>query len=169
MVTKKLALCGLSTAMVLQGCATAPMGPSMVAAKGPNVTFDQYEQDQAVCKQYASQETAGQAEQANNNAVGSAVLGTVLGAGLGAAIGGGRGAAIGAAGGAAIGTSVGANQSTWSNMSIQQRYDSVYLQCMSAKGNTVPVYQPPPPAYYYRYQPPPPGYYAPPPPPPPGY
>jgi uncharacterized protein YcfJ len=159
---------GLAAVLLVEGCATAPYGPSVVAIKGPDKTFDQYEQDQATCKQYAQQETAGQAEAANNQAVGAGVLGTVLGAGLGAAIGGGRGAAIGAASGAAIGTGVGANQSSWANMSIQQRYDSVYLQCMSAKGNTVPqAYPPPPPAYYYR---PAPGYYyPPPPPPPPGY
>jgi uncharacterized protein YcfJ len=162
----KLAATGLVAVLLVEGCTMQPMGPSVVAAKGPNVSFDQYEQDNAVCKQYASQETAGQAQQANNNAVGAGILGTVIGAGLGAAIGGGRGAAIGAASGAALGTTVGANQSQWANMSIQQRYDSVYLQCMQAKGNIAPVYQPPPPAYYYPAPPPPPAYY---PPPPPGY
>jgi uncharacterized protein YcfJ len=163
MKQRKLAAFGLAATLLVEGCATAPMGPSVVAAKGPNVTFDQYEQDQATCKQYASQETAGQAEAANNEAVGAGVIGTVAGAALGAAVGGGRGAGIGAASGAVVGGSIGANQSAWANMSIQQRYDSVYLQCMSAKGNVVPTYAPPPPAYYYPA--PPPAYYYPPPPP----
>ena len=167
MTQRKMAAAGLTAVLLIQGCATAPLGPTVYATAGQGKTYDQFMQDQTSCEQYASQQTAGQAEQANNQAVGAGVLGTVLGAGLGAAIGGGRGAAIGAASGAVLGTSVGANQSAWSNMSIQQRYDSVYLQCMSAKGNTVPTYQPPPPAYYYR---PAPGYYyPPPPPPPPGY
>ena len=175
MIRSKVAIAGLAAVLAVEGCATAPMGPSVAAGRGQGKSYDQYAQDNAVCKQYASQETAGQAQQANNNAIGGAVLGTVIGAGLGAAIGGGRGAAIGAASGAALGTGIGANQSSWANMSIQQRYDSVYLQCMSAKGNQVPYYQPPPPAYSYGappppppgYYPPPPGYY--PPPPPPGY
>jgi uncharacterized protein YcfJ len=167
MMHSKTAALGLTAVLLIQGCATAPVGPTVYAAKGPNKTFDEFEQDTAVCKQYASQEVAGQAEKANNEGVGAAVLGTVLGAGLGAAVGGGRGAAIGAAAGAGVGTSVGANQSAWAGMSIQQRYDSVYLQCMSAKGNQVPSYAPPPPGYYYPA--PPPGYYPPPPPPPPGY
>lgn len=50
----------------------------------------------ATCRQYADQQTAALRAQAGNQAVGSAVVGTVLGAGIGAAVGGGRGAAIGA-------------------------------------------------------------------------
>jgi len=165
MKQSRLTAVGLTAVLVVSGCATAPMGPTVVAMAGQGKSPDQYEQDNATCKQYASQETAGQAEQANNQAVGAAVLGTVLGAGLGAAIGGGHGAAIGAASGAALGTGIGASNSQWSNMTIQQRYDSVYLQCMSAKGNTVPSYQAPPQGYYPA---PAPGYYYPPPP-PPGY
>ena len=52
----------------------------------------------------------GQAQAANNQAVGGAVLTTVLGAGLGAAIGGGHGAAIGAASGAGLGAGLGAGR-----------------------------------------------------------
>ena len=156
MKQSKWTAAGMTAVLLVGACATAPMGPTVVATAGQGKSFDEFAQDQAVCKQYASQETAGQAEQANNQAVGSAVLGTVLGAGLGAAIGGGRGAAIGAASGAVVGTGIGANQSQWSNMTIQQRYDSVYLQCMSAKGNTVPTYQAPAPAPGYYYPPPPP-------------
>jgi uncharacterized protein YcfJ len=163
--SKTLAL-ALTTVLLVEGCATAPLGPTVYVTKGPNKTFDQFQEDAATCKQYASQEVQGQADQANNQAVGSAVIGALAGAALGAAIGGGgRGAAIGAASGGALGTAVGANQSQWASMGIQQRYNSVYLQCMSAKGNQVPVYTAPPPAYYYPY--PAPGYYPPPPPPPP--
>lgn len=170
MKQSKLAAFGMTAVLLIQGCATAPLGPTVAATAGPGKSFDQFEQDAAVCKQYASQETAGQAEQANNQAVGAGLLGTILGAGLGAAVGGGRGAAIGAASGAVVGTGIGANQSTWANWSIQQRYNSVYLSCMSAKGNTVPTYMPPPAPYGYpAAPPPPPGYYYPPPPPPPGY
>ena len=100
---------------------------------------------------------AGQAQNANNRAVGAAAIGTVLGAGLGAAIGGGRGAAIGAGSGAIAGTGVGMGGSSNEQYGIQQQYDNAFAQCMYAKGNMVPGYGPmmvnaPPPP------PPPPGY-----------
>jgi hypothetical protein len=53
-------------------------------------------------------------------------------------------------------------------MSVQQRYDVAYSQCMYSRGNQVPGYVQPPPPAYAPPPPPPPGY-PPPPPPPPGY
>jgi uncharacterized protein YcfJ len=163
--------CAVTALLGLTACAATPMGPSVSVMPGPNKPFDVFAQDQAMCKDYASQQVAGQAEAANNRAIGSAVIGTVLGAGLGAAVGGGRGAAIGAGAGAMVGTGYGASGSDYANLPIQRRYDISYSQCMYSRGNQVPGYyaQPayapgPPPGY----APPPPGY-APPPPPPPGY
>ena len=150
-------------AALLAGCATEPMGPTIPVMPGPNKSFEAFQADEQVCEQYASQRVAGAAESANHTALGEALLGTALGAGLGAAVGGGRGAAIGAASGAVVGTSVGANTSGWAQMSIQQRYDITYAQCMSSKGDQVPG-----PRHPHRYPPPPPPGY-PPPPPPPGY
>ena len=155
----------LATLMLVAGCAAPPPGPTVGVMPPPNKPFDAFQQDQAYCRQYADSQTAGQAEAANNQAVGGAILGTVLGAGLGAAIGGGRGAAIGAASGAALGTGVGASNSQAQQYSIQQRYDMAYSQCMYSRGNQVPGYAPPPPPP--GYPPPPPG--EAPPPPPPGY
>jgi uncharacterized protein YcfJ len=92
---------------------------------------------------------AGQAQSANNRAVGTAAITTVLGAGLGAAIGGGRGAAIGAGSGALGGAAIGAGGSSNQQLSIQQQYDNAYAQCMFTRGNMVPgmgpaMMQPPP-------------------------
>jgi uncharacterized protein YcfJ len=173
------------TAMILAtaGCATQPMGPRVAVMPAPNKPFEVFQQDQAICKQYADQQVSGQVQTANNQAVGGAVLGTVLGAGLGAAVGGGRGAAIGAAGGAVAGTAVGANGSQAVGRGIQHEYDNAYSQCMYSRGNQVASYQrsysPPPPSYAPpapppSYGPPPPGYSNPsqggyPPPPAPGY
>jgi uncharacterized protein YcfJ len=171
MKQSRVAALGLVAALAVEGCAAPPPGPTVFAARGPNVTQDQFQRDDATCQQYAYQTTARIADQANTNAVGAGVVGTILGAGLGAAVGGGRGAAIGAASGAVVGSSIGANQSAWANLSLQQRYNSIYLQCMSASGNAVPAYTLPPRVYYYVPAPPPPPppvYYAPPPP-PPGY
>jgi outer membrane lipoprotein SlyB len=152
-----------AAAALLAGCVTQPMGPTIPVMPGPNKSLEAFQADEATCEQYASHRVAGQAEAANTTAVGEALLGTALGAGLGAAVGGGRGAEIGAASGAVVGTSVGANTSGWAQMSIQQRYDVSYAQCMETRGDHVPG-----PRHPHRYPPPPPpGAY--PPPPPPGY
>jgi uncharacterized protein YcfJ len=165
MKQNRLAVSGLAATLLIAGCATPPPGPTVMAAKGPNISDAQYQQDQSICAEHARQITAREADEANNRAVGAGVIGTLAGAALGAAVGGGRGAAIGAASGAVVGGSIGANQSAWSNMPLQRRYDSLYLQCMSATGNSVPYYYMPPPVAYYYPAPaaPPPVYYAPPP------
>jgi hypothetical protein len=139
-------------AVMLAGCAQTPMGPTVQVMPGPGKSFDMFQADQANCKGYAASQVQGQADAANQQAVGTGVLGTVLGAGLGAAIGGaagnaGAGAAIGAASGAGLGTAYGANGSSYAQMSIQQQYDNAFSQCMYAKGEQVPGFAPlaPPP------------------------
>jgi uncharacterized protein YcfJ len=124
------------------GCVTQPTGPMVQVMPAPNKPFEVFRQDQATCMDYASTQVAGGAQQANNQQVGTAVVGTVLGAGLGAAIGRGRGAAVGAAEGAIVGTAIGATPAQWAQMSLQQRYDSSYAQCMYEHGNQVPGYAP---------------------------
>ncbi|MDR3417310.1 MAG: hypothetical protein P4L83_14080 [Nevskia sp.] len=171
----------LACAATLAACATEPMGPTVQVLPGRNKPFDAFQNDQAVCEQYASQQVAGQADAANQRGLGEAVLTTALGAGLGAAIGGGQGAGVGAAAGSLVGANVGAGTSTQAGGSIQHQYDMAYTQCMYSKGNQLPqparpVYVTPPPVYYPApvYAPPPPVYYPAPaypayPPPPPGY
>jgi uncharacterized protein YcfJ len=173
----------VAVSLFATACATPPMGPRVAVMPGPNKPFEVFQQDEAVCRQYASAQVGGEAQQANNQAVGGAVLGTLLGAGLGAAVGGGRGAAIGAAGGAVAGTAVGANGSERSQYGIQRQYDTAYQQCMYSKGNQVAGYQSAPPAYRPPPSYGPPSSYGPPPaygppssyqqqpnyPPPPGY
>jgi hypothetical protein len=156
----------LAPALLLSACVSEPMGPTIAVMPAPNKPFDVFQGDQALCKQFASDQTAGGAQQANNRQVGTAVVGTLLGAGLGAAIGGGSGAAIGAGAGALGGTAVGAGPAQGAQYSLQQRYDTAYAQCMYSRGNQVPGYYqprgapPPPPGYGYApgYPPPPPGY-----------
>ena len=141
----------LGPALLLAACAQTPMGPTVAVMPAPGKPFDVFQSDQLVCKQYAESQVAGQAENANMRAVGAAALTTALGAGLGAAIGGGRGAGIGAASGALGGTGIGAMTSDNANMTIQQRYDISFSQCMYSRGNQVqgfvpnqPVGAPPP-------------------------
>jgi outer membrane lipoprotein SlyB len=174
MKLKAVALITAAT-LALSGCVTPPVGPTIPANPGSGKSFEAFQQDEQACETYASQRVAGQAEAANNRAVGSAIIGTALGAGLGAAVGGGRGAGIGAASGAVVGSSIGSDQSEGAQYGIQRRYNIAYGECMTSHGNSVPSfggypprgYPPPPPPGYGPPPPPPPGYY--PPPPPPGY
>src|SRR5262249_36049523 len=124
-VRLKATAVGIATLIALAGCATPPAGPTAGVMPGPNTAFTRSSADQAVCKQWADSQGAGQAQVANNQALGGAAVGTLLGAGLGAAIGAaagspGIGAAVGAASGATLGTAAGANSSAYQNMPIQQ-------------------------------------------------
>lgn len=132
----------LAPIVLLAGCAQPPMGPTVPVMPGPGKSFETFQYDQSVCKQYAQQMVAGQVQNANMQGVGAAAVTTVIGAGLGAAIGGGRGAAIGAASGAGVGAGIGASSSANAQYSIQQQYDNAYAQCMYSKGEAVPGYAP---------------------------
>jgi uncharacterized protein YcfJ len=105
---------------------------------GPNTSFSQFQNDQAVCRNFADQAVRDQARGANLRGIGTAALTTALGAGLGAAIGGGQGAGIGAAAGALGGTALGARNSSNANASIQAQYDNAFASCMFSLGNSVP-------------------------------
>lgn len=137
----------LATLAGLAGCASTPLGPSVQVMPGRGKTFETFQVDQAACKAYAGDQVKGQAEAANNRAVGAALLTTALGAASGAAIGSvvgdaGSGAAIGAAAGIGGGTAIGATGNSYDQMGIQQQYDNAFSQCMYAKGEQVPGFTP---------------------------
>jgi len=161
----------VAASLLLGACAHEPLGPRVAVMPGQGKPFEVFQQDQSMCQAYANQQVGGEARDANNRAVGSAVLGTLLGAGLGAAAGGGQGAAIGAGAGAVAGTAYGASGSQYDQGGIQRQYDIAYTQCMYSRGNQVPGYGGRPRAYNPPtapgYAPPPSGYGSPPP--PPGY
>jgi hypothetical protein len=152
----------LAPALLLSACATEPVGPTIGVMPAPRKSFDAFQGDQAVCKNFASGQIAGGTQSANNRQIGTAVIGTLLGAGLGAAIGGGQGAAIGAGAGALGGTAVGGGAAANSGYTLQQQYNLAYAQCMYTRGNQVPGYVPPgysqPPTPVYVAPAPPPGY-----------
>lgn len=164
-----------SAVAALSGCASLPTGPSVMVLPAAGKSFEQFQVEDAACRQWAAQQVGGPpgAPVNQNTAVGAAV-GTAVGAGLGAAIGAasghaGAGAAIGAGAGLLGGAAAGANADQASGWNAQRRYDMAYQQCMYAKGNQLPgVY---PSAYRATIPPPPPGAYrsapAPPPAPPP--
>jgi len=158
--------------LIAGGCVTVPTGPSVMALPGTGKTFEQFQADDAVCRQWALRQTGTTPEAAaTQSTVGGAAIGTVGGAALGAALGAvsghaGTGAAIGAGGGLLVGTAAGASAGQTSGLNAQRRYDNSYQQCMYSNGNQIPVRgraaapagAPPPP-------PPPPPFGVPPPPP----
>jgi len=162
----------LLLAVSLGGCVTVPTGPSVMLLPGSGKSFEQFQMDDAACRQWAGQMTGVPPQEvANQNTAAGAVAGTFIGAGLGAAIGAAAGnpaagAAIGAASGLLVGTSAGANAGQAYGWEAQRRYDTSYSQCMYAKGNQIPgtsrrntrTYRPappppPPPDYYYSEPP----------------
>jgi hypothetical protein len=149
-------------ASLLAGCAMQPLGPTVRVMPAPYKPFEVFEREQADCEDYASSQVAGEAQQANNRALGAAALGAGLGLALGAATGDGHAASFGAAAGGTAGTVIGADQSDRANFGIQRRYDIAYAQCMYSKGNQVPGFAdarrgppPPPPPGEGRYRRPP--------------
>ena len=130
---------------VMSGCATVPHGPSVMVLPGSTKSFEQFQADDAVCRQWASQQVGTTAQKSSTEStVGGAVIGTVVGAAAGAALGAAAGnPAIGAAAGAGVGllggTAIGASRGDAHGGSVQRRYDMSYTQCMYAKGNQVPV------------------------------
>ncbi len=130
--------------LALGGCATLPSGPSVRVLPGPGKSFEEFMADDAVCRQWASQQLGQSPQQtADQSAVSGAVVGTAAGAVLGAVIGSAsghasEGAAIGAGSGLLVGTAQGASAGQYSGMAAQRRYDIAYEQCMYAKGDQIP-------------------------------
>ena len=181
-VLKQCALT-LTAGFLLSACATAPPGPSVMVLPGSGRSFPQFQNDDAICRDWALRQTGttpGRA--AAGSGVTTAAIATGVGAATGAVIGAAvgqpaAGAAIGAGSGLLMGSSAGAARGDWAGASVQSRYDNSYLQCMYANGNQIPMargsvhpYQPRP-AYALprrsvpRYVPPPPPGLPPPPPP----
>jgi gas vesicle protein len=139
---------------ILAGIVAMPAGADNLVLPGPDKPFEQFQVDDAACRQWAAQRTGQQPQDAaRDTTIQGSIIGTLLGAGLGAAIGAaagdpGIGAAIGAGSGLLLGTVSGTESGRQSGYVVQNRIDIAYQQCMYAKGNYipgVPVRQVPPP------------------------
>ena len=138
-------------ALVLGGCASAPMGPTVRVMPAPGMPFDRFQAIDAQCRAYAAQQVAGYQQSANNSALASGATGALIGAAAGALIGGNsQGAGVGAGVGMLAGSAGGAGTYSDSQYSAQRAYNIAYEQCMYAQGAQVPGYAAP------RYAPPPP-------------
>ena len=126
--------------LALAGCASVPTGPTYSAMPGSRKSLDQFQFDDASCRQYAVQATGTTpGDAAADAAVGSAVVGTLLGAAVGGILGGGDGARVGAGLGLFTGGAVGAGNAQAASYTTQQRLDSSYYQCMYSQGHKVPM------------------------------
>jgi hypothetical protein len=141
---RTLKLSPVAAALLLAGCVVLPpAGPSVQALPGSRLSFDQFQFDDASCRQYALAQIGGRSstEAAQESAAASAVAGTAIGAAAGAALGGNsQGAAVGAGIGLLTGAMAGWGTSEASYYAAQRRYDGAYYQCMYARGHRVPVY-----------------------------
>jgi outer membrane lipoprotein SlyB len=155
----------------LGACAgTRPAAPSFSVLPAKGKSFASFQRENEYCQATAQTSIGNESpgEAAHQAAVGSAAVGTALGALAGAAIGSasghvGAGAAIGAGTGLVAGSVVGRQNARVAGGSVQARYDTVYAQCMTSKGNEIVesmpapdvVYVYPRPYYwhggYYRY------------------
>jgi len=138
---RNLMFLGLTAGFLLGGCASEPLAPNVAVMPSPGKPFEQFQNDDLVCRSYARQQVGvepGQAAQ--DKVVSGAVAGTVIGAAAGALIGGGHGEAAGAGAGMGLlmGSAVGYDAANRGGMSLQRRYDIAYEQCMYAKGNILP-------------------------------
>ena len=153
-------------AVCLAGCASpGPAVPTLAALPGKGKSYGSFQRDDQNCQASAQQAIGYRSpgESANQAALGTAAVGTAIGALAGAAIGSaaghvGRGVALGAGSGLVAGSVIGADNANATGGSLQARYDTVYAQCMAAKGNRVggpppgagPVYPYPPTDYDYH-------------------
>lgn len=159
-------LCVALACAAVSGCVVMPAGPSVASLPGSTKPIDQFHADDGSCRAYAQSAVVGPGQGATNAAAANTAASTAVGAATGALIGAasssaGPGAAIGAGLGLLFGATYGANALAYSSYDLQRQYDAVYLQCMYAHGNKVPMRVAP---YYGRYY-----YYAPRPAAPPGY
>src|SRR5262249_46951863 len=95
------------------GCATVPTGPSVMVLPGTGKPFEQFQADDAMCRQWAMQQAGLTQKAFNDTTISGAAIGTVLGAAAGAAFGAlagnpALGAAAGAGAGLLGGTAIGA-------------------------------------------------------------
>lgn len=98
---------------VLAGCVRAPTGPTVNVLPGPGKPFAVFQQDQAGCMNLAQAQVGGEQSALNQQQVANVLAGTAA-----------------------------PGDASYAQMTLQQRYDASYSQCMYARGNQVPGYAP---------------------------
>ncbi|CAE6497514.1 conserved exported hypothetical protein [Nitrosomonas nitrosa] len=120
-MTKLLRLLPLPATLLLAACASIPTGPGVMALPGSAKSFQEFRDDDRLCRQYAYTQIGGKLP--GQAATASGVESAAVGAGTGFLAGGLAGTELAHA----------------SGFIAQQRYDMHYIQCMYAQGHRVPV------------------------------
>src|SRR2546425_8675952 len=104
MAVTRAAIIPVGAVLVLSACATVPTGPTVMVLPGNGKSFEQFQGDDAICKQWAFQQTGTTTDRASTQStVSGAAIGTLVGAAAGAALGAAAGSpATGAAVGAGV-------------------------------------------------------------------
>lgn len=142
-MTRNMRMVPLAAAMLLAGCVVLPpSGPSVHALPGSRVSVQQFQVDDAACRQHALAQVGGKGagEAAQESAAATVIGSTMIGAAAGGAFGGGsEAAAVGAVFGLLTGAMIGAGTAQSSYHLVQRNYDGAYYSCMYANGHRVPV------------------------------
>jgi hypothetical protein len=117
--TKYLAIFAVAVTAALSGCAQAPGGPTVQAVPGPNKSLADFQQDNGYCRTFASSQISDAQNQANQQVVSSVVVG------------------------AFTGNAAPVPSPSETAVTLQQRYDAAFVQCMFAKGESIPGMSPP--------------------------
>ncbi len=117
-----------AAALLLTACATVPTGPSVTVLPGNGKSFEQFQADDAACRQWAAQQTGTTAKRASTE---STVTGAAIGTVVGAAVGTTAGAA---AGNPAVGAAVGAGAGSASTSPIHSACTSRATRSLSRRG-----------------------------------
>ncbi len=134
-----------ASALLLAGCVSLPSGPSQLVLPGGGASFQQFQQDDDACRDFASHRVGlSPTDAAVQAGVGHAAIATAVGAAAGAALGAvthdaAQGAAWGAGSGLLFGALSGNELAYQAGGEAQHRYDNAYVQCMYASGHQVPV------------------------------
>jgi hypothetical protein len=130
--------------LALTGCQPSlPTGPTIAVMPGSGKSLAQFQNDDAVCRNFAQNQSFQPPQTGLSSPTGTAAATTVGGAAAGALLGAaggnaGMGAAIGAGAGLLGGAALGAHRANQSTQSMQQSYNIAYAQCMRTRGNQVP-------------------------------
>src|SRR3989449_6433819 len=134
----------VAVGLLMTACATVPAGPSVMVLPGNGKNFEQFQADDAVCRQWAAQQTGTTTKQAaTESAVSGAAIGTVLGAAAGAAVGAAAkspatGAAVGAGAGMLGGAAIGGGEAAARRPPGPHRSAKAHTHGMSPHGNPIP-------------------------------
>src|SRR5204863_421992 len=88
LMARSASIVSVAAGLLMTACATVPTGPSVMVLPANGKSFEQFQADDAVCRQWSLQQVGVTTKQALvGNTAGGAAIGTAVGAAAGAAIG----------------------------------------------------------------------------------